>query len=76
MNAKAPPEAPEYYEENSPLLSKHLELRGGFAGAMRETRICVVSSPNPLLPPFEMARQALIFDFVLAVRRFVGEEVD
>ncbi|KAL7414198.1 hypothetical protein BDY24DRAFT_414418 [Mrakia frigida] len=41
VNSQAPSEAPEWYEENSPLLAKHLELRGGFAGAMRETKICV-----------------------------------
>ena len=42
-----PPEAPEWVDEGEELLSeRHLGLRDGFAGAMRETKICVVSRPS------------------------------
>jgi hypothetical protein len=35
---------PDVYDEFDPLQEKHRVLRGDFAGAMRETRICVVGS--------------------------------
>ena len=44
VSVEDPPEPPEWYEPTAPLLSqRHLELRDGFAGAMRDTKICVVS---------------------------------
>lgn len=41
-------EAPEFYLLGSPLREQHRKLRNEFAGAMRDTKICVVRAVLPL----------------------------